>query len=241
MIQRLERDRRRIDILDGPVGIAARCAADKLQPLFGEIVEVVGSRLKEFEVSPGGRIESLRIKSLTDGISFCATGRVVRSRPVNSVFRECLDRDGFTLKFHVDLRPDDFQTNILPVKGVRLVFQLKDFRLLTLDIDHAVSNQEGWLTRSRFDVQDGVLLRARQEVLPNTYFPHGRGVGQAALVALVRDCSDGKAAGFSLVVGVNVQDGRSIKPPKRTYQNADFVAQAMRNIADFVPVIKAKK
>lgn len=223
------------EFIDGPVGDICKKGAQRLQPIFGEIEKVIGTKLTEFNNTNTGKVENIHIDCLGKQ-SLYGIGRVVRYKPTNSIFKES-GQNIFLQDFRVTLRPSE--APLSPITHAELTFRIeKGLKLVTLDVVSNQRNRKNWLVRTRFDVQDGFLLRARQEAHKGIYFKTSLHGNQAASFSVVRDSQSGRIEGFKVVTGRDKGDGRGILGPKRSFVNINLVAMMVDNICSFKPALE---
>lgn len=100
--------------------------------------------------------------------------------------------------------------------------------LSVIEFRHKAGEGNKFLLRSRFEVERGVLVRARQDVMPDIY-EYALGKRQA----FVFRNSEG-------LVGILHKDGSMI-PPMRSENAVPKIAACLRNITQFRPALGASR
>lgn len=106
-------------------------------------------------------------------------------------------------------------------------------RVKILDFKHGNKDTRAWLLRSRFELEEDMIVRARQDVAPNTYFPTRYGFPQ---VFAFRATKPNIIAPVPAEYTISFLEGKSTKL-LRFEKDLRNVQRALSNVVSFKPAL----
>ncbi len=144
---------------------------------------------------------------------------------VNKEFRAILD---FQENFGVAGYPFSF-------KRVAVGFAANgSMHLRTVDIRHAITDNNPSILRTRFELDNGRLMRAKQEVEPNTYFPNNGNHKQGFAFSFMKDKDQDRISGYYTIYGITSEKGQVIQTRKL---GAAATVECLGKIVKFQPAL----